>query len=426
MEGAPGMEGMPPMEQGQVQPQAAEGSAAPNAPAATKLPQDMTEEDLEQAEEKNLDDESADARLSGVGVLVVRDGKILCGTRNHDTGYGLICGPGGHIEDGETSEEAAIREAQEEFSITPKAVISLGNGPIEPETNTYPEIFLCTEWEGEPKCESDEMTLPMFLALDEIYALGDRLFQPFADGVELLVASLVNDEFHEDSAEKNIDFRSVCDNVSLRDFILQFGNELREDADIPDDKVEFATAENGKVFAFDPETGEKSGLGPEIDNETEKDEPESEPTEKPDSDKNEETKEKEPPAEDVGANAKTTEEDERIGFRDKVKSGEINLDKIKSDFNKHFKDSPAYKEGKSYFTVSKEKAIEIAKGLFGKGIPRFNRHGEWMNQENVHCGEVIGNNLYQDQYNEPTEYADIHYSKDGWHMVPSWNRSDKK
>lgn len=231
MEGAPGMEGMPPMEQGQDQPQAAEGSAAPNAPAATKLPQDMTEEDLEQAAEKNLDDESADARLSGVGVLVVRDGKILCGTRNHDTGYGLICGPGGHIEDGETSEEAAIREAQEEFSITPKAIISLGNGPIEPETNTYPEIFLCTEWEGEPKCESDEMTLPKFLALDEIYALGDRLFQPFADGVELLVASLVNDEFHEDSAEKNIDFRSVCDNVSLRDFILQFADSetQRED-----------------------------------------------------------------------------------------------------------------------------------------------------------------------------------------------------
>ena len=49
---------------------------------------------------------------TGCGVIVVKDGKILVGTRKDN---GLICGPGGHIEQGETPEEAAIRETREEF-----------------------------------------------------------------------------------------------------------------------------------------------------------------------------------------------------------------------------------------------------------------------------------------------------------------------
>lgn len=48
-----------------------------------------------------------DDATSGVGVLVLQDGKILCGKRAKE---GTIGGPGGHIEAGETPEEAAIRE----------------------------------------------------------------------------------------------------------------------------------------------------------------------------------------------------------------------------------------------------------------------------------------------------------------------------
>ncbi len=56
-------------------------------------------------------------------VIVIKDGKILCGSRRTSEG---ICGPGGHIEKGETPEDAALREAQEEFNIVPLNILPLG------------------------------------------------------------------------------------------------------------------------------------------------------------------------------------------------------------------------------------------------------------------------------------------------------------
>lgn len=66
----------------------------------------------------------------GIGVLIVRDGKILVGRRLADHGSGTWQIQGGHLEFGETFEEAAIREAHEETGLTdlkPKGVISIGN-----------------------------------------------------------------------------------------------------------------------------------------------------------------------------------------------------------------------------------------------------------------------------------------------------------
>ena len=60
---------------------------------------------------ENADGEKFEAEPFSVGVLVVNAGKILSGTRHNDFGYGLICGPGGHGEDGETPEQAAIRRS---------------------------------------------------------------------------------------------------------------------------------------------------------------------------------------------------------------------------------------------------------------------------------------------------------------------------
>lgn len=189
------------------------GSASPaSAPAATKLPQDMSEEEKAAAAKASQNpakrpgnsvqgdgdiSSHPDDLKAGVGVLVVKDGKILSGTRTTSFGYGLICGPGGHIKAGETPIQAAFRETEEEFGISPKDLLPLGRGPAEPDTGIQPHIFLCTDYEGEPNCVDREMADPTFRTMEELEQLRPSLFQPFADDVALMKA-IANGEAEPD------------------------------------------------------------------------------------------------------------------------------------------------------------------------------------------------------------------------------------
>ncbi|HTS18968.1 MAG TPA: 8-oxo-dGTP diphosphatase [Verrucomicrobiae bacterium] len=51
--------------------------------------------------------------------FVIRDGQILLIRKKRGLGAGKMNGPGGRLEKGETAEEAAIRETQEEIGVTP-------------------------------------------------------------------------------------------------------------------------------------------------------------------------------------------------------------------------------------------------------------------------------------------------------------------
>ena len=53
----------------------------------------------------------------GVGVLVVREDKVLLGRRRSQHGYGTWSPPGGKAEAGETEEETARRELLEETGL---------------------------------------------------------------------------------------------------------------------------------------------------------------------------------------------------------------------------------------------------------------------------------------------------------------------
>ena len=123
----------------------------------------------------------------GVGVLVVQDGRFLCGTRLKG---GSVGGPGGHIEAGESPEDAAIRETQEEFGITPKdlmpvAFLSDLKPPYCPS-----HVFLCTDFDGSIRCADGEMTSPGFITAEKVAELStqnpERLFQPFAQSITAL------------------------------------------------------------------------------------------------------------------------------------------------------------------------------------------------------------------------------------------------
>jgi 8-oxo-dGTP diphosphatase len=53
----------------------------------------------------------------GVGVLIVRNGLVLLGNRITGHGAGTVMIPGGHLEFGESFEEAAVRETKEECGL---------------------------------------------------------------------------------------------------------------------------------------------------------------------------------------------------------------------------------------------------------------------------------------------------------------------
>lgn len=124
----------------------------------------------------------------GVGVLVVQDGRFLCGTRLKG---GSVGGPGGHIEAGESPEDAAIRETREEFGITPKDLL-----PVAFLSDLKPpycpsHVFLCTDFDGSIRCADGEMTSPGFITAEKVAELStqnpERLFPPFAQSITALL-----------------------------------------------------------------------------------------------------------------------------------------------------------------------------------------------------------------------------------------------
>ncbi len=79
---------------------------------------------------KDATENQKDRPKIGIGVVVIRDGKILIGERISSHGSGTFMIPGGHLEFGESFEETAMREVEEETGLKNlkiKGVISIGN-----------------------------------------------------------------------------------------------------------------------------------------------------------------------------------------------------------------------------------------------------------------------------------------------------------
>lgn len=88
--------------------------------------------------------------------LILRDGnKVLLALREN-TGWmdGRYHFVGGHIEGGETAEEALVRESQEEIGITPdtsytKLAFTMHRLNDKPESEYLALYFECTKWSGD-------------------------------------------------------------------------------------------------------------------------------------------------------------------------------------------------------------------------------------------------------------------------------------
>ena len=116
----------------------------------------------------------------GIGVLVVKNNQILLGERINAHGSGTWCPPGGHLEFGESPQNCASRELEEETGLIAKEVISgpWTNDFFEAEGKHYVTLYMtvpkfkgilsvkepnkCLKWEW---FELDKLPTPLFLTL---------------------------------------------------------------------------------------------------------------------------------------------------------------------------------------------------------------------------------------------------------------------
>lgn len=83
----------------------------------------------------------------GVGVIVIKNGKILLGQRKNAHGEGTWAFPGGHLEFGETVEACAMREVFEETGLMLNSVRKYDfSEDIFPENNShYVTLFMIAD-----------------------------------------------------------------------------------------------------------------------------------------------------------------------------------------------------------------------------------------------------------------------------------------
>lgn len=127
----------------------------------------------------------------GIGVIIVKEDKVLLIKRQGSHGEGTWSLPGGHLEFNESFEDCSKREVMEEVGLNIKDLrfAALTNDLFEKEDDHYITIFMLSDWEsGEPKImepdktteigwfEWDKLPEPLFLPLKNLL---DQYYNPF-------------------------------------------------------------------------------------------------------------------------------------------------------------------------------------------------------------------------------------------------------
>jgi 8-oxo-dGTP diphosphatase len=129
----------------------------------------------------------------GIGVMIMKDGKVLLGKRKGKHGAGEYAWPGGHFEYMESFTDSAKREVMEETGMEIDNIRFLRLANLkEYAPKHYVDIGLIADWKsGEPqllepeKCESwgwyeiDNLPKPLFATVDtfiEAYKGGTNFY----------------------------------------------------------------------------------------------------------------------------------------------------------------------------------------------------------------------------------------------------------
>lgn len=120
-------------------------------------------------------------------VFLVCGSEILLALKKRGFGVGRWNGVGGKVDPGETNQESAIRETQEEIGVVAlnlRKVAELDfyfpTVPIDKHFNRKVVVYICTDWIGEP-VETEEMAPQWYIVNDLPFAKmwqADKLYLP--------------------------------------------------------------------------------------------------------------------------------------------------------------------------------------------------------------------------------------------------------
>jgi len=150
---------------------------------------------LTSSSSKNSSSNGVEARrpIVGIGVIILRDHRILLGKRRSSHGAGDWSPPGGHLDFGETPENCAIREVYEETGLSIENVrfVGITNDIFLSEQKHYLTLFMMADClTGVPelrepdKCEEwvwydwTNLPEPLFLPLRNLL---QQQFDPFSE-----------------------------------------------------------------------------------------------------------------------------------------------------------------------------------------------------------------------------------------------------
>lgn len=114
---------------------------------------------------------SMDGIKVGVGLFIIKNGKVLLGKRKNSHGADEYGGPGGHAEYGETLEQTALREIAEECGIKVRNLRLLCiSDLLTYHPKHYVDIGFTAEWvSGEPEVlEPDKLESWKWYELDKL------------------------------------------------------------------------------------------------------------------------------------------------------------------------------------------------------------------------------------------------------------------
>jgi len=140
-------------------------------------------------------------------LFLLKDGQILLAMKKRGFGAGRYNGVGGKPEAGETIEQTAVRECQEEIGVTPRGLQHVASLTFNITYSDQHEVlkaeaFTAREWEGEP-IETEEMA-PQWFSLAEIpyeqMWADDKYWLP-----EVLNGNFVTAEFTFDEDDNVLD-----------------------------------------------------------------------------------------------------------------------------------------------------------------------------------------------------------------------------